>query len=66
MKGHEVHKTAQPVKSGFEILEQIEGYRLKKVTDLDADHNNARIVRTEGVVGRNEAYFGIYLIGKQT
>ena len=45
MKGRAVHERAQPVRSGVEILEQIEGYELKKVTELDADQINARIIR---------------------
>ena len=45
MKGHAVHERAQLVRSGLEILEQIEGYGLKKVTELDTDQINARIIR---------------------
>ena len=42
-KGQIVLKCAPPIRSGVEILELIEHYGFKKVTEIDADGKNARI-----------------------
>ena len=42
-KGHTVLKGAPPIRSGAEILELIEHYGFKKVTEIDADGKNARL-----------------------
>ena len=42
-KGKTVLKGAPPIRSGVEILELIENYSFKKVTEIDADGINAQI-----------------------
>ena len=42
-KGQTVLKGAPPIRSGVEILELIENYGFKKVTEIDADGINAQI-----------------------
>ena len=42
-KGQTVLKCAPPIRLGVEILELIEHYGFKKVTEIDADGKNARI-----------------------
>ena len=42
-KGQIVLKGAPPIRSGVEILELIENYGFKKVTEIDADGINAQI-----------------------
>ena len=42
-KGQTVLKGAPPIRSGVEILEIIENYGFKKVTEIDADGINAQI-----------------------
>ena len=46
LKGKIVRKVAPHVRSGEEILEQIEQLGLKKVSEIDAESTNARIFKS--------------------